>query len=71
MAQLGRVFVASFFLVDGMQWLSKHTLLIGVLEKPQLELECTINTIYIRIYTIKGSLDEKLPSYEVLKMLRE
>ena len=27
--------------------------------------------IYIYIYIIKGSLDEKLPSYEVLKMLRE
>ena len=26
---------------------------------------------YIYIYIIKGSLDEKLPSYEVLKMLRE
>ena len=27
--------------------------------------------MYIYIYIIKGSLDEKLPSYEVLKMLRE
>ena len=30
---------------------------------------CHIMRIYI--YIIKGSLDEKLPSYEVLKMLKE
>ena len=27
--------------------------------------------IRVYIYIIKGSLDEKLPSYEVLKMLKE
>ena len=30
-----------------------------------------IYTIHIMHLLIKGSLDEKLPSYEVLKMLRE
>ena len=31
----------------------------------------TKSTIYIYTYIVKGSLDEKLPSYEVLKMLKE
>ena len=31
----------------------------------------TVDNFMNILYLIKGSLDEKLPSYEVLKMLRE
>ena len=32
---------------------------------------CEGNRVHAKQEIIKGSLDEKLPSYEVLKMLRE
>ena len=34
-------------------------------------LACVQKELHIVYIFIKGSLDEKLPSYEVLKMLRE
>ncbi len=53
MAQLGRVFVASFFLVDGMQWLSKHTLMIGGSRKAPIGIQMYYqHNIYIYITII-------------------